>query len=50
MPGGQQSAVGKYLKIDGYSFYRVVDRSGNILDIEVDARDLDELENIIKTL
>ena len=50
LPDIQQCAVGEYLKIDGYPFYRVVDRSGNILDIEVDARDLDALENVIKTL
>ena len=50
LPDIQQRAVGEYLKIDGYPFYRVVDRSGNILDIEVDARDLDALENVIKTL
>ena len=50
LPDIQQRAVGEYLKVDGYPFYRVVDRSGNILDIEVDARDLDALENVIKTL
>ena len=50
LPDIQQRAVGEYLKIDGYPFYRVVDRSGNILDIEVDARDLDKLENLIKAL
>ncbi len=50
LPDIQQRAVGEYLKIDGYPFYKVVDSSGNILDIEVDARDLDKLENLIKAL
>ena len=35
LPDIQQRAVGEYLKVNGYPFYRVVDRTGNILDIEV---------------
>ena len=50
LPDIQQRAVGEYLKVNGYPFYRVVDRTDNILDIEVDARDLDALENLIKAL
>lgn len=46
----QQSAIERYLQVTGFPTYKIVDKEGNILDIEVDARNLYSLENLIKTI
>ena len=50
LPGKQQSAVEAYLKVKGFPTYRVIDRNGNLLDVNADPRNLDALENLIKAL
>ena len=50
LPEEQQSAVENFLKVNGYPTYRLIDRNGNLLDVNADPRNLDALENLIKAL
>ena len=50
LPEEQQSAVESFLKVNQYPTYRLIDRNGNLLDVNADPRELDEFENLIKAL
>ena len=50
LPKEQQSAIEGHLKIAGYPTYKLFDRDGNQLDIDIDARNLDVLDDILKRL
>lgn len=50
LPEAQQEAIERFLKIYSYPTYKLVDKQGNILDIKVDARNLNDLEKVIKML
>ena len=42
-PKEQQSAIESYLGVHAFPTYKLFDRDGNQLDLNVDARDLDDL-------
>ena len=46
----QQSAIERYLQINSLPTYKITDKQGNILDIKVDARDLNSLEDLVKMI
>ena len=48
LPAAQQSAIENYLNIHSFPSYRLFDKEGNLVDVKVDARQLDNLEKIIK--
>lgn len=50
LPADQQSAVEKFLKIEGYPSYRIIDTDGNIIDLKVDARDFEATKRILDKL
>jgi hypothetical protein len=50
LPDEQQSAVESFLKVNQYPTYRLIDRLGNLLDVNADPRDFDAFENLIKAL
>lgn len=50
LPEEQQSAIERFLKVNAFPTYKIVDKQGNILDIKIDARDLNALGNLIKAL
>ena len=50
LPDEQQSKVENFLKVSGYPTYRIVDKEGNILDVNADPRDLDALERVVRQL
>ena len=50
LPDEQQSAVESFLKVNQYPTYRLIDRNGNLLDVNADPRNLDALENLLKAL
>ena len=50
LPGEQQSAMENFLKVNGYPTYRLIDRNGNLLDVNADPRNFDAFENLIKAL
>ena len=50
LPAAQQSAIENYLNIRSFPSYRLFDKEGNLVDMKVDACQLDKLERIIKKL
>ena len=50
LPNEQQSAVESFLKVNQYPTYRLIDRNGNLLDVNADSRDLNVFENLIKMI
>lgn len=50
LPEDQQAAVENFLKVNGYPTYKLIDKNGNLLDVNADVRALDSLENVLKQL
>ena len=50
LPTEQQSAIERHLDIRSFPTYKLFDRDGNMLDLEVDARDLDDLVKLLQQL
>ena len=50
LPAAQQRAIENYLNVHSYPSYRLFDKKGNLVDVKVDAWQLDNLEKIIKEL
>ena len=50
LPTEQQAAIEHYLGVNSYPTYKLIDRNGNILDVNADPRDLNALENLLKTM
>lgn len=46
----QQKALETFLNVHSYPSYRIVDRDGDLLDVEVDARNLPALEQLVRQL
>ncbi|MBR3858848.1 MAG: thioredoxin family protein [Bacteroidaceae bacterium] len=50
LPTEQQTAIEHFLGVNSYPTYKLIDRDGNILDVNADPRDLDALENLLKMM
>lgn len=50
LPQDQQSAVEHYLNVSSYPTYLLIDRNGNVLDVNADPNDLDALEKLLKQM
>lgn len=50
LPREQQSAIERYLDIHAFPTYKLFDREGNLLDIQVDARNLNALESLLQRM
>lgn len=50
LPGAQQSAIENYLNVHSFPSYRLFDQKGNLVDVKVDARQLDNLEKVCSSL
>lgn len=50
LPEDQQSAIERYLNINAFPTYKLFNRNGNLLNIDIDARNLNELEKLLKKL
>ncbi|WP_286332293.1 thioredoxin family protein [Duncaniella freteri] len=50
LPDDQQKAIESYLGVHSYPTYRLIDQEGNIINLNVDPRNLDTIENIIKQI
>ena len=50
LPDDQQKAIEGYLGVHSYPTYRLIDQEGNIINLNVDPRNLDTIENIIKQI
>ncbi|MBO4596509.1 MAG: TlpA family protein disulfide reductase [Bacteroidaceae bacterium] len=47
LPADQQSAVERFVGVKGYPTYRLIDRNGNLVDVDVDARSIDVLKKVL---
>ena len=50
LPAEQQSAIERFIGVRGYPTYKLIDRNGNILDVNADSHDLDALEFLLKVM
>ena len=50
LPAEQQTAIERFLGVNSYPTYKLIDRDGNILNVNADPRDLNALENLLKTM
>ena len=50
LPADQQSAVENFLKIHKFPSFRIIDTDGNIIDLDVDARDFEATKQIFDKL
>lgn len=50
LPAKQQSKIEAFLKVNAFPTYKIVDKEGNILDIDVEARNLNGLETVVRKL
>lgn len=47
LPDEQQAAIERHLNVHSWPTYKLFDRNGNLFDIDVDARNLDELTRLL---
>ena len=50
LPGEQQEAIERHLNVHSWPTYKLFNRDGNLLDLEVDPRDLDELAHLLEQM
>ena len=50
LPSEQQSAIERHLDIRAFPTYKLFDRNGNMLDLDIDARDLDDLVKLLRQM
>lgn len=50
LPYEQQNAIERYLEVQHYPTYKLFDREGHLLDLAIDARNLNDLERMVKRL
>lgn len=50
LPPEQQSAVENFLKVQFFPTYRLIDRDGQILDVNADPRDLERLASLLEQM
>jgi thiol-disulfide isomerase/thioredoxin len=50
LPHEQQAAIERHLDIHAFPTYKLFDRNGNLLDLKVDARDLEELVRLLEQM
>ena len=50
LPAEQQNAIENYLKVNAFPTYKLIDRDGQILDVNADPRNLDALVRVLDEL
>jgi thiol-disulfide isomerase/thioredoxin len=50
LPNDQQSAIEHFLNVQTFPTYKLIDREGNVLDIDVNAHDLEGLARLLEKL
>lgn len=50
LPEDQQNAIQSFLDVRSFPTYKLIDRDGNILEINADARDLERLAGIVEQI
>ena len=50
LPREQQSAIENFLKVNAFPTYKLIDRDGNVLDVNADPRDLEGLAQLLEKM
>ena len=50
LPKEQQSAIEHYLNVHSFPTYKLIDREGNVLDLDVSAHDLEGLAKLLEKI
>ena len=50
LPAEQQAAVEHFLNVQGWPTYKLIDREGNVLDVNADPRDLEGLARLLGSI
>ena len=50
LPAEQQAAIERHLDVHSWPTYKLFDRNGNLLDLKVDARDLENLARLLEQM
>ena len=50
LPQEQQSAIERHLGVNSFPTYKLFNREGHLLDLEIDARNLDELARLLEQM
>lgn len=50
LPQNQQAAIESFLKVKSFPTYKLIDPEGNVLDVNADARNIESIKNLMKTL
>ena len=50
LPALQQNAIERHLDVHSFPTYKLFNREGNLLDLEIDARDLDQLVHLLEQM
>ena len=50
LPADQQSAVEHFLGVNSFPTYKLIDRNGNVLDVNADPRDLESLARLLEKM
>ncbi|MBR3455771.1 MAG: thioredoxin family protein [Bacteroidaceae bacterium] len=50
LPEAQQSAIENFLQVQSFPTYKLIDRNGNVLDVNADPRDLEGLARLLENL
>ena len=50
LPADQQSAVENFLNVQAFPTYRLIDRNGQVLDVNADPRDLEGLARMLEQM
>ena len=50
LPKAQQSVIEHFVGVSGYPTYKIIDCNGNVLDVDVDARDLEGLKKLLNQM
>ena len=50
LPAAQQDAIERHLNVHAWPTYKLFDRNGNLLDLEVSPHDLNNLERLLKQM
>lgn len=50
LPAEQQSAIENFLGVNSFPTYKLIDRNGQVLDVNADPRNLDALSKVLEQL
>ena len=50
LPREQQDAIERHLNVHSFPTYKLFNREGQLLDLQVDARDLDNLVQLLEKM